>query len=130
MITRIIDKVGMFSSATCAVHCMLLPFLISILPLYGLSFIVNESFEIIMLMASITLAILSLCLGYKTHKNKKMFFLFSAGISLILLGRFAHENNWGFSSIVILFIGGLLISGSHFVNNKLCKSCNSCSVEN
>jgi hypothetical protein len=130
MITRIIDKVGMFSSATCAVHCMLLPFLISILPLYGLSFIVNESFEIIMLMASITLAILSLCLGYKTHKNKKMFFLFSAGISLILLGRFAHENNWGFSSIVILFIGGLLISGSHFVNNKLCKSCNSCSMEN
>ena len=130
MITRIIDKVGMFSSATCAVHCMLLPFLISILPLYGLSFIVNESFEIIMLMASITLAILSLCLGYKTHKNKKMFFLFSAGISLILLGRFAHENNWGLSSIVILFIGGLLISGSHFVNNKLCKSCNSCSVEN
>ena len=130
MITRIIDKVGMFSSATCAVHCMLLPFLISILPLYGLSFIVNESFEIIMLMASITLAILSLCLGYKTHKNKKMFFLFSAGISLILLGRFAHENNWRFSSIVILFIGGLLISGSHFVNNKLCKSCNSCSMEN
>jgi hypothetical protein len=130
MITRIIDKVGMFSSATCAVHCMLLPFLISILPLYGLSFIVNESFEIIMLMASITLAILSLCLGYKTHKNKKMFFLFSAGISLILLGRFAHENNWGLSSIVILFIGGLLISGSHFVNNKLCKSCNSCSMEN
>ena len=126
MITRIIDKVGMFSSATCAVHCMLLPFLISILPLYGLSFIVNESFEIIMLMASITLAILSLCMGYKTHKNKKMFFLFSAGISLLLLGRFAHENNWGFSSIVILFIGGLLISGSHFVNNKLCKSCNSC----
>jgi len=130
MITRIIDKVGMFSSATCAVHCMLLPFLISILPLYGLSFIVNESFEIIMLMASITLAILSLCMGYKTHKNKKMFFLFSAGISLLLLGRFAHENNWGFSSIVILFIGGLLISGSHFVNNKLCKSCNSCSMEN
>lgn len=130
MITRIIDKVGMFSSATCAVHCMLLPFLISILPLYGLSFIVNESFEIIMLMASITLAILSLCMGYKTHKNKKMFFLFSAGISLLLLGRFAHENNWGFSSIVILFIGGLLISGSHFVNNKLCKSCNSCSTEN
>jgi hypothetical protein len=120
----------MFSSATCAVHCMLLPFLISILPLYGLSFIVNESFEIIMLMASITLAILSLCMGYKTHKNKKMFFLFSAGISLLLLGRFAHENNWGFSSIVILFIGGLLISGSHFVNNKLCKSCNSCSMEN
>jgi len=130
MITRIIDKVGMFSSATCAVHCMLLPFLISILPLYGLSFIVNESFKIIMLMTSITLAILSLCMGYKTHKNKKMFFLFSAGISLLLLGRFAHENNWGFSSIVILFIGGLLISGSHFVNNKLCKSCNSCSMEN
>lgn len=130
MITRIIDKVGMFSSATCAVHCMLLPFLITILPLYGLSFIVNETFEVIMLMASITLAILSLCLGYKTHKNKKMFFLFSAGISLLLLGRFAHENDWGFSSLVILFIGGLLISGSHFVNNKLCKSCNSCSMEN
>ncbi len=129
MITRIIDKVGMFSSATCAVHCILLPFLITILPLYGLSFIVDESFEIAMLLLSIILAILSLCLGYKTHKNKKMFFLFSVGISLLLLGRFAHENNWGFGSLVILFLGGLLISSSHIINNKLCKSCNSCSLE-
>lgn len=129
MITRIIDKVGMFSSATCAVHCILLPFLITILPLYGLSFIVDESFEIAMLLLSIILAILSLCLGYKTHKNKKMFFLFSAGISLLLLGRFAHENNWGIGSLIILFLGGLMISGSHIINNKLCKSCNSCSLE-
>ena len=129
MITLIIDKVGMFSSATCAVHCILLPFLITILPLYGLSFIVDESFEIGMLLVSIVLAILSLCLGYKTHKNKNMFFLFSAGISLLLLGRYAHENGWGLSSLIILFIGGLLISSSHFINNKLCKSCNSCSLE-
>ena len=129
MITRIIDKVGMFSSATCAVHCILLPFLITVLPLYGLSFIVDESFEIAMLLLSIILAILSLCLGYKIHKNKKMFFLFSVGISFLLLGRFAHENNWGFGSLVILFLGGLMISSSHIINNKLCKSCGSCSLE-
>lgn len=129
MITRIIDKVGMFSSATCAIHCIFLPFLITILPLYGLSFIVDESFEIIMLIVSIMLAILSLCLGYKTHKNKKMFFLFSVGISFLLLGRFAHENNWGFSSLVILFIGGSIMACSHIVNKKLCDSCHSCSME-
>jgi hypothetical protein len=129
MITRIIDKIGMISSATCAIHCILLPFLITILPLYGLSFIVDESFEIVMLIVSVILAILSLCLGYRTHKNKKMFFLFSVGISLLLLGRFAHENNWGFSSLVILFIGGSMMACSHIVNKKLCDSCHSCALE-
>ena len=127
MITRIIDKFGMISSATCAVHCLLLPFLITILPLSGLSFLVDESFEIVMLFISIICALLSLCFGYRTHKNKIMFILFSIGISLLLLGRFAHENDWGNGSLIILFFGGATISFSHLINKRLCNNCNSCS---
>lgn len=128
MIIKAIDKIGMFSSAACALHCIFLPLLITILPFFGMSFLVDEIFEIIMLAISLILAILSLCLGYKTHRNKKMFFVFSLGVSLLLLGRFAHENHWGTTSLIILFFGGLTVSCSHFINNKLCNNCNGCTT--
>jgi hypothetical protein len=127
---KYIDDIGMVSSVACAIHCLLLPFLITILPYFGLVFLVDETFEIIMLILSMIMALFSLCFGYKIHKNKVIFFLFSLGIVMLLLGNFAHENNWGLSSLLILFLGGTTIAFSHFFNKKLCKSCQKCSLDN
>ena len=40
-----LDKLGMTASLTCAVHCMAMPLVITILPYVGLSFIASEGFE-------------------------------------------------------------------------------------
>ncbi len=125
---KIIDKIGMITSFTCAIHCMLLPILVTILPYLGMAFFVNETFEIIMLLISFILAILSLCLGFKIHRNKRMFFLFSFGISFLLLGRLIHENTNNIYGLIILFCGGILISASHYINRSLCNKCTGCAT--
>jgi hypothetical protein len=129
MKTQIIDKLGIVSSTTCAVHCLLLPLIITIIPYFGLSFLANETFEICMLVTSIILSMFSICFGYKTHKNKKITLLFSFGLSLLILGRYVHESNYSPISAFILFIGGIIIALSHYINKKLCNSCSSCSIK-
>ena len=122
-----LDKFGMISSAACAVHCFAVPIVITFLPYLGLSFLADETFEIIMLLLSTVLGISSLCLGFKTHKNKKMLFLFSLGICMLFLGHYVHDKYEGPQSILILVLGGLALIVSHYINNKLCQKCNSCS---
>ena len=129
MKTQIIDKLGIVSSTTCAIHCLVLPLVITFIPYLGLSFFANETFEIIMLVTSIILSMFSICFGYKTHKNKKITLLFSVGLSLLILGRYVHENNYTPASALILFLGGIIIALSHYINKKLCNSCASCSVK-
>jgi hypothetical protein len=129
MKTQIIDKLGIVSSTTCAIHCLVLPLVITFIPYLGLSFFANETFEIIMLVTSIILSMFSICFGYKTHKNKKITLLFSFGLSLLVLGRYVHENNYTPTSALILFLGGIIIALSHYINKKLCNSCTSCSVK-
>ncbi|HEX7905671.1 MAG TPA: MerC family mercury resistance protein, partial [Chitinophagaceae bacterium] len=43
------DALGIGASLACAIHCALLPLLISSLPLFGMDIINNETFEISMI---------------------------------------------------------------------------------
>jgi len=130
MKTQIFDRLGIFTSTACALHCFLMPFLITFLPYFGLSFLANEAFEIIILCISFFLALLSCCFGFKVHYNKKVFLMFSFGFLIIILGRFAHEFGWEFFSTSLLFLGGLTVALSHRFNNVLCKTCVTCKKEN
>lgn len=122
------DKIGFVTSSACAVHCIVLPFIITILPYVGLSFFLDSLTEIILFVISAILAIASICFGYKKHKNKNIAFCFAFGIFLIVCGHLLHETKWSLSSSIALAIGGTIIAISHLINNKLCKSCTSCSV--
>ena len=77
-----LDKIGMTSSLTCAIHCMAMPLVVTFLPYIGLGFIATESFEWAMLLISSMLGIGSVCMGYKLHRNKKVSMLLSLGLAL------------------------------------------------
>lgn len=120
------DKIGFTTSLTCAVHCMAMPFVVTFLPYVGLSFFASEIFEWILLFLSALLAVSSICMGYKLHKNKKSAILLSFGLLFLFLGRIAHENNFELKGVLLLFLGGAIVASSHFINIKLCNSCTSC----
>jgi hypothetical protein len=40
-----LDKAGMIASITCAIHCMIMPLVITLLPIFGLSLFATEEFE-------------------------------------------------------------------------------------
>jgi hypothetical protein len=127
-----LDKAGMIASITCAIHCMIMPLVVTLLPIFGLSLFATEEFEWMLLMVSAMLGVTSLCFGFKKHKSFRAFSFLGIGLTFLVIGRLAHEHVSHFRvftfDIYLLFLvaGAILVAFSHWLNNKLCKSCLPC----
>ena len=128
-----LDKIGFSASIMCAVHCTLMPFVLLLVPIFGLSLVINEILEWGFLILSFLLGISSLCFGYKKHKSYKIFPILATGFCFLVIGRIMHQHyevNHHFHFDVynlVLILGGVLVALSHYLNNKLCHNCNKCS---
>lgn len=129
MMTKIgkwLDAAGATASWACAIHCLALPFLISLLPLIGLSFLLSETTERVFIGISIVLAVISLLPAYfREHGKLRSIFLAAAGIGLIILTHLLFEEDLTVK-IIFLLTGAILISAAHFLNRRLCRACEVC----
>lgn len=116
----------MTASLLCAVHCALMPLVITLLPLIGLAFLANEWVEWLLLGASGALGVSSLCLGYRAHGRRRPLAVLATGLALVALGRAAHAGHWRPYDVTLLVVGGFTIATSHYLNRRLCRSCHAC----
>jgi len=121
-----LDLTGSAVSWLCIVHCIALPFFISLLPIVGLSFLLDETVERTIIGASILIAAASLLPAYfRQHGKIRTIVLFAAGISLIIASHLAFEDElW--MQIPFLLAGAGLITAAHFINRRLCRNCAKC----
>jgi hypothetical protein len=121
---RSIDTIGAFASFLCAAHCMALPLILTVLPLAGLGIFYDHSFELVVLLITVSLATASLCWGTRIHGDRRVL-LFIA--SAILFFTISHELNHGqWTHAATMFLGGLSLVAGHLINRKLCSSCHEC----
>jgi hypothetical protein len=125
----LLDTTGVVVSWLCVVHCIVLPFAVALLPLAGLSFLLDESIELMIIAVSVAVAALGLLPGYfRQHGRLRAVILFAAGISLLGLGRAAFEDDLALE-VVFLLCGAGLITTAHLINRRLCRQCAACSKE-
>jgi hypothetical protein len=122
-----LDRVGMTASFLCAVHCAIMPLVVTLLPLLGLTFLASEPIEWALLASSATLGTLSLCMGFKEHRSRRVFAVLGVALALLVLGRIAHSHDGSSWSLVFMVAGGLTMMGAHIFNHYLCRSCRRCS---
>ena len=119
-------KLGMSLSVLCAIHCLAMPFLITLLPLAGSAFNLSWTSEILLIGSSIALSSVSLGHDYYKHHHsfKPMLFLISAILFIVLVNVISLPTNmkWVESS------GGILIFAAFLVNRKQMKNFHSCPV--
>lgn len=120
------DQAGAGASLLCALHCALMPFAVTVLPLLGLSFLAQEPVEWALMAMSATLGIGSLCLGYREHRSRRALMVLSAGLALLALGRVAEVRDWEPYGAPLMVCGGLSIAAAHFINLRLCRACRVC----
>ncbi len=114
---------GIATSIACAIHCALLPVLVSALPVFGINIVHNSVFEWGMIVLAFIVGSYSLFHGYaKHHHSLRPVFIFSAGFVLLVLKQFFHPfENW------FLVLAVPLIISAHYYNYRLChrSKCNS-----
>lgn len=117
-----LDTVGIGASLACAVHCALLPLLITVLPLLGTHILENESLEYGLLAFSFGIGSLALGRGYfRHHRRMAPLLIFTAGFALLLAGHFGVAG--GYWEPAIIFLGAAGVTGAHLINLRRCKEC-------
>jgi hypothetical protein len=126
---RIFDRLGFSASTLCAIHCAAMPFVVSVLPALGLGFLGGGAFELAMIAVSIIIASFSLGSSYRVHGKLNALMVMTSGGMLLVFNFFGHESHSALVETLHPYIAafaGLMIASAHWINMRLCKSCEVC----
>jgi len=111
------DAFGIAASVACAIHCAVLPLILSSLPLFGINIIENQGFEFLMIALAFVVGVYSLYHGRKKHHHSYYpMVLFAAGICLLFIKSLLHSH-----SLMLLLPAVSLVVIAHYLNYKLCR---------
>lgn len=112
-----LDALGIATSIACAVHCAILPLLLSSLPILGLNVIDHEGFEYFMIALAFVIGAYSLWHGYRRHHHSYTpMIIFGIGIALLVAKQIWHEQQYWLLSFAIA-----AIIWAHLRNYRSCR---------
>ena len=116
------DFMGIATSVACAIHCAVLPLIVSTLPIFGINIIHNSFFEWIMIGLAFAVGCYSLFHGYRRHhQNYIPLFIFSWGAIFLILKQFFLAYEYLLLGFAVFFI-----ISSHVVNYRYCRQRKNC----
>ena len=122
MSERTLAKLRYITSFSCAVHCMVTPFLILVLPAFG-RFISNIWMELFILSISILTGAWIIYKGYCTHKKKHAMAIFMLGTISWIIHMICETFGWELLETSLLIIGSICIVGAYLMNHRFSKCC-------
>lgn len=119
----ILDRIGVWVTSVCALHCLLLPILLPLAPLIASTFVASEWFERVILSASILIGFAALFIGFHQY-HRQLYPLYSLTLGGLI---YWNKNMFGESyEPYIVGVGAIFIIGAHLANLRLCKKCTRC----
>lgn len=118
-------RISAILSIACAIHCALMPLVISVLPLVGLEFLASHTLEIVLLGAGLGFGFYSVLRSYlSVHGDLRPALLVSAGALLVVAGLFLvpHEMEH-----YLVPSGAILIGVAQVYNIRLAHRVEACS---
>ncbi len=110
------DKIGIFTSLLCMIHCIAFPLLFSMLPVLKL---VDEKFEWSMLVTAFLVGILSFYDNYRRHKYLRSISMFIIAFISISIGMVIEMEIFNIIGLVLLII-------AHYSNYKFIRKRDGC----
>ena len=111
------DALGITSSLACAIHCAVLPMILSTLPVFGINIVDNVAFEYFMIVLAFCIGCYSFWHGYRKHHHSFIpLVIFCFGILLL----FAKQL-WHAYQLWLLPLAVILIISAHLLNYRSCR---------
>lgn len=121
-----LDTIGAMASLLCAVHCALMPLIVSFLPLIGLGFLSDSRIEWLLLLAALALGLKSLWPTYRYwhYKPQPLWLLACGAIVLFSTRLFLPHGSPREAPLTV--IGALFLVSAHLYNRSLYRQCLDC----
>lgn len=121
------DRLGVWTSAACVIHCMVTPVLLSISAVSAHFLPSEERTHRALAVIIATLGALALVKGYRNHRHLRVLFFMLAGLACIFAGAY-----WGDrlpshrAEILVTFTGSCFMITAHRLNHTFCRNCRTC----
>ena len=117
-----LDVLGVITSVACAIHCALLPLVLTSLPLFGINIIHNPFFESGMIALAFAIGTLALYHGFRRHHHRLLpLAVFAAGFVFLVAKEILASYE-----IILLIPAVVLILAAHTLNFRFCRIANHC----
>ena len=108
------DALGITTSVACAIHCAVLPLLLTSLPVFGFDIIQNTFFEYAMILLAFAVGVYALSHGFRKHHQRMLpLSVFSIGILFLLAKQVWHQLH-----IWLLVPAVIAIVSAHYLNYR------------
>jgi len=119
----ILDGVAVFLSATCLLHCLALPILITLYPIAHSSILDEQTFHLVMLLLILPASLIALTIGCRTHKDVPTMVLGGIGLTVLTAtALFGHDLVDIDGERLMTSIGGLVLAAAHIQNYRICRA--------
>ncbi len=116
------DRVAMGLSALCALHCLLLPVAISLLPTLAGFGLDNEEFHLWMVIVVLPISLYALISGCRQHKHNSVLAIGFSGLAVLVAAVvLGHDVLGELGERAATLLGALLVAISHLQNYRLCR---------
>jgi len=125
--TAAVDRVGVWASALCFVHCVATPVVLSLSAVSAHFLPSEEHTHRVMAVLVTALGAAALVGGYRRHKRRSILVLMIAGLALIFTGAWFGDclpNHW--AEVGITLAGSCLMIAAHRRNHTFCQRCVRC----
>lgn len=115
-----LEKIGFWLSVACAIHCLAMPVVITLLPFVGSTLLADHETEFYVLSSSWVLAGILLFVDYRKHQNLWPLALLGGSIAIKLLEIFVLGEDF---EVIVSPISGITIAVAYYFNWRYKKTC-------
>jgi len=122
-----VDRIGIWTSTLCVIHCLLTPVLLSLSAVSAHFLPSEERTHRTLAVAIATLGAIALVKGYRRHRSLRVLVLMVVGLAFIFGGAY-----WGnhlpshAAEVLVTLVGSGFMIAAHRTNHTFCRDC-SCS---
>ena len=122
--TRWADRLGMWTSALCVVHCLVTPVLLSFSAVFAHFLPAEESVHRSLALLVALFGGVALLLGFRRHRRRTVLLLMLCGLGCIAgTAWFGDDLPSHALEVAITFCGSVLMIAAHRLNHTFCRSC-------
>ena len=121
------DKLGIWASALCVVHCIVTPVLLSVSAVFAHLLPGEERTHRTLAIGVAALGAIALIQGFRTHGRRRILVLMALGLACIFCGAFFGNRLPGHVyEVAITLTGSILMITAHRMNHTFCRDCRTC----
>ncbi len=117
-----LDAVAVFLSGVCLLHCLALPVLLTLLPIFNVTLLSEKAFHLIMMLVILPISLIALTIGCRQHRDRLTVILGGIGLSVLTITALFGHNLFGLTGErLVTSVGGVILALAHIQNYRCCR---------